>query len=116
MSQSTSFPPFYSSSLGSVGPTKQGSEAISLIPSDSLPEKLTFSEQGPCPPVHKTLPALMGGEALKTISKEGLSNITEQEVQAFLKNESLPSEKILAAGQAILNAIPFPFDRLTPDK
>jgi hypothetical protein len=57
-----------------------------------------------------SLPALMGSEALKTISKEGAFLPTEQEIQSFLKKESLPAEKNLAAGQAILNALPFPFD------
>jgi hypothetical protein len=114
MSQSASFPPSYSQSVGGVGPTDTGPESISFAPPDKLPD-LIPSEGGRCPQLALSLPALMGGGTLSTISKEVSFQLTEQDLQAFLHKHPLPNGKCLATGLAVIAAAPLPISPLTRD-
>lgn len=107
MSQSASFPPPYSPSVGRGSPSEEAGKIVSLTPSNNLPEHIR-PQEGSCPSFPEAFAALSGGGALESATRDLSPSTTESDLQRLIAKKPLLGTRELHAALAFITAAPFP--------
>jgi hypothetical protein len=108
MSQSTSFPPPYSPSVGGIGSSEKSPDSVSFTPPDRLTPFADCTE-GCIPSFSESFAALSGGRALQSLTSGMALKTTESDLQHLLDKIDLSNTQKMDAALACITAAPLPF-------